>query len=772
VEFSLTNQGIEPPKAESLITGRITKVFANSGVHVQLAPGRYGRVALTELSDKYRSEPLKKMTIGKTVQCRVMDITTDGKQVDLSLRPSMVNQVGEVKDVQIRSFEDVKAEEVYRGYIVKTMDNGCFVMLGNNITARVQISNLSDHFIKDFKAAFPEGTLVKGRVLEVDVKRKRIEFSLKNSQVDPDKYKAPIMLSTMAVGQKLKGTVKKVESYGVFIAIENSQLSGLCHISESSDEFVSDLKAVYAEGDLVKAQVVKLDGKRISLGLKKSYFEGDVASSGDEDEDEEDEDVDEVDQAEDNGGDDDDENEGEDDDADDDDDEASEEGEDDDAEEAAPAKRILRASAKVATEDEDEDGEDEDGDEEDDGEDSEEDGDGASEEGEDDEGEDGNASEDDADDATAMEGDSVDDESDSEDDAEPDKSADSRKRKRLDAPRLEVNPGFSFAEGDEDEDEDEGQAYSSEEDDEDDSTDNTKKKTSKRAKRAAKVAEEDRVREEENALVDDSNTPQSPEAFDRLLLGSPNSSYLWVKYVAFYLQMTEIDNARKVAERALNTISVREEDERMNVWVARLNLENVYGTMESTQTVFAQAEKMNDSLKVHTHMTAIYEASDKGAAAEELHQKVCKKFRDVPDVWIRYGQFKMTQGKSVQARQVLQDALKALPKHQHIPLIVKFALMDFKNDEVERGRTILENVLANYPKRVDLWNVYLDQELRVGNHEVIRSLFERCTALNLSSKKMKYFFKRYLEFEKTEGDADTVEHVKKKAREYVESKMG
>jgi len=38
-----------------------------------------------------------------------------------------------------------------------------------------------------------------------------------------------------------------------------------------------------------------------------------------------------------------------------------------------------------------------------------------------------------------------------------------------------------------------------------------------------------------------------------------------------------------------------------------------------------------------------------------------------------------------------------------------------------------------------------------------------------SSKKMKYFFKRYLEFEKLHGTEETIEHVKQKAREYVES---
>jgi rRNA biogenesis protein RRP5 len=89
--------------------------------------------------------------------------------------------------------------------------------------------------------------------------------------------------------------------------------------------------------------------------------------------------------------------------------------------------------------------------------------------------------------------------------------------------------------------------------------------------------------------------------------------------------------------------------------------------------------------------------------------------------------------------------------------------------DTERARTIFENILTNYPKRVDLWNVYLDQEIRLADVSIIRSLFERVITLPLSSKKMKHFFKRYLDFEKTEGTPETVAHVTAKAKEYVQA---
>lgn len=55
----------------------------------------------------------------------------------------------------------------------------------------------------------------------------------------------------------------------------------------------------------------------------------------------------------------------------------------------------------------------------------------------------------------------------------------------------------------------------------------------------------------------------------------------------------------------------------------------------------------------------------------------------------------------------------------------------------ERGRSFFENMLRNYPKRMDLWSVYLDQEIRAGDLHRCRSLFDRVTYLKLPPKKMK-----------------------------------
>lgn len=106
-------------------------------------------------------------------------------------------------------------------------------------------------------------------------------------------------------------------------------------------------------------------------------------------------------------------------------------------------------------------------------------------------------------------------------------------------------------------------------------------------------------------------TPESTADFERLLLGSPNSSYLWVQYMSFQLQLAEIEKAREVAQRALKTINFREEQEKFNVWIALLNLENTYGTDESLETTFKEAARRNDSKTIHLALASILEDSGK-----------------------------------------------------------------------------------------------------------------------------------------------------------------
>lgn len=106
-------------------------------------------------------------------------------------------------------------------------------------------------------------------------------------------------------------------------------------------------------------------------------------------------------------------------------------------------------------------------------------------------------------------------------------------------------------------------------------------------------------------------TPESNADFERLLLGSPNSSYLWIQYMSFQIQLSELEKAREVAQRAFKTINFREEQEMLNVWTALLNLENIYGTEQTIEETFKEAVRRNDAKTIYLGLATIFERSEK-----------------------------------------------------------------------------------------------------------------------------------------------------------------
>ncbi|CAN9509947.1 unnamed protein product [Ophioblennius macclurei] len=297
-----------------------------------------------------------------------------------------------------------------------------------------------------------------------------------------------------------------------------------------------------------------------------------------------------------------------------------------------------------------------------------------------------------------------------------------------------------------------------------------KKKKSRHEAEQEKKAAEKALVQRETELMDPSLRPEDAGAFERLLLGSPNSSLLWLQYMAHHLQATQIEQARAVAERALKTISFREEQEKLNVWVALLNLENMYGTPETLKKVFDRAVQFCEPMPVYQQLADIYAKSDKTKEAENLYKNMVKRFRQNKSVWLSYGTFLLQQGQGDAAAAVLQRALNSLPPKESVDVITKFAQLEFRYGDAEKGRNMFDKVLTSYPKRTDLWSVFIDLTVKHGSAKEVRALFDRVIHLSVSAKKVKFFFKRYLDYEKKHGTAESVRAVKEKAVEFVEAK--
>ncbi|XP_019053357.1 PREDICTED: rRNA biogenesis protein RRP5 isoform X2 [Nelumbo nucifera] len=665
-----------------VLGGRINRILPGvGGLLVQIGPHLHGKVHFTELADEWLSNPLLEYQEGQFVKCQVLEIIRSTKgllHVDLSLRATSLEGIQSPKSVglnndlnslisRVKRIEDIHPNMAVKGYVKNVTSKGCFIMLSRKIDAKILLSNLSDGFIENPEEEFPVGKLVSGKVLSVEPLSKRVEVTLRTENTSSASKIDMCDLSSLHVGDVISGRIKRVETYGLFIIIDPTNLVGLCHVSELSDDHIDNIGSKYRAGERVMTKILKVDKERqrISLGMKNSYLSDDTS-------------VDLLNRNIDEN--------------------KHENGLVDD-----PLVSISQERSACGIQDSDPDY-------------------GSRE-------------------------------------CEVLAQAESR------ASILPLDVNLDDVDGS---DLDNAVNRAEEHDNE---TATISEKNKRRAKRKAKEERELEIRAAEERLLE-KDIPRTSDEFEKLVRSSPNSSFVWIKYMAFALSVSDVEKARSIAERALSTINIREENEKLNIWVAYFNLENEYGEppQEAVMKTFHRALQYCDPKKVHLALLNMYERTEQYNLADELLNKMVKKFKHSCKVWLRRVQSLLKQGKDG-VQSVVSRALLCLPKNKHIKFVSHTAILEFKFGVPDRGRSVFEEILREYPKRTDLWSIYLDQEVRLGDADIIRALFERAVSLRLPPKKMKFIFKKYLEYEKSCGHEERVEYVKRIAIEYVENSL-
>ncbi|XP_073045795.1 rRNA biogenesis protein RRP5 [Primulina eburnea] len=663
------------------VGGRIYKVLPGvGGLLVQIDQHLYGKVHFTELTDAWVSDPLSGYREGQFVKCKVLEISRAGNgkiHIDLSMR-STSNDRHDLKLTEHNSgmhsstqhvdkLTDLYPNMVVQGYVKNISAKGCFVMLSRKIDAKVLLCNLSVNFVDSPEKDFPVGKHVSGRVLSVEPLSNRVELTLKTSTATSGLKSDAYSLNSIIVGDIISGRIKRVESYGLFISIDRTNVVGLCHVSELSDIHLDNIETKFNAGERVIAKVLKVDEERnrVSLGMKKSYFKDEETLQM-----------------------------------------ISRQSVDDDVEKngfmvVAESKSLLQnTSAAIEN--------------------------------------------------TSLEVDS----------GYQSVLADFGNRALV--PPLEVLlDDVEIPDDEVDVDNVPNAAHA----------EIVEEENEKRAKKKAREEREQEIRAAEDRLLE-KDIPKSADECEKLVRSSPNSSFIWIKYMEFMLSLADVEKARSIAERALRTINIREESEKLNIWVAYFNLENEYGNPpeDAVMKVFQRALQYCDPKKVHLALLGMYQRTEQHKSACELLDKMARKFKRSCKVWQCHIQSLLKQN-SDGTQSVVNRALLCLPRHKHIKFISQTAILEFKCGVPERGRSLFEGMLREYPKRTDLWSIYLDQEIRLGDGDVVRALFERAISLCLPPKKMKFLFKKYLAYEKTIGDEERIESVKKKALDYAESTL-
>jgi len=641
-------------------------------------------------------------------------MSSNGSKVEVSLRESRIE--GDMEDDAVPAEKDI-----VHAYVVTTNRKGCFLRLSRFTEGRVILKELSDSFLPDPISMFPPGRLVIGKVKVVKEyggksrkTRKVIDLDMRESILLEDKSK--LKFEDIEKDHKYTGVVTRIEQYGVFVRLDNSEISGLAHLSECSDDYVKSLCALYNPGDLVKVLVINVvgDKRQIGLSMKASHFEDD---SDDSDDDSSSSDVDDTEMK-----------------------DLSSPTDDNSDIDSDDENFTSKLASKMESEN-------------------------------------ANVSDDNS------ESSSDDSDSESSDESSDDSSTD-------DSPQaMDTDVGFDWGT----EDTKEKRMGLSHHEDSDSSSDESaddadakNKSTHKSRKKVVeKKQEEKRISEIEQRMADGTadENPETTADFERLLASNPNSSENWIRFMAYHLSLADIEGARKVANRAFDRIEFRQEGEKLNVWTALIALESKYGTPNNFNDVIIRASQHNNPKQVYLRACEMLETKVDAVnaddvvkdQADQMFTKMCKKFKSKKTVWISHFKYLVKSARHDEAHELRKRSVTSLPAYKHVETMSKFAQLEYEYGSTERARTIFDALLDKHPKRMDLLFVCVDKEIKHGDTDAARRLFEKRVnppsgqkQVKYSDKQMKSLFKKWYRMEDTYGDDERRMNVKMAAKEYVE----
>jgi small subunit ribosomal protein S1 len=264
--YVLSKRKVDAEKAWSLMRKRFengevfeaeVKEVVKGGLVVDL--GVRGFVPASLVEDYYVEdfEDYK----GRTLTFKIIELDEEKNRLILSHRAVVEEEKQKLKK---KLLDEIQPGDVLEGKVQRLTDFGAFVDIGG-VDGLVHISQLSHEHVEKPSDVVKEGETVKVKVLSVDRDNERISLSIKETIPGPWENiaeKAP-------VGSVLKGTVKRLVSYGAFVEVFPG-VEGLVHISQISRKHIGTPHEVLSEGQEVEVKVLDVNEneKRLSLSMK------------------------------------------------------------------------------------------------------------------------------------------------------------------------------------------------------------------------------------------------------------------------------------------------------------------------------------------------------------------------------------------------------------------------------------------------------------------------------------------------------------------------
>ena len=247
---------------ETLKEGAIVKgivKITDYGAFVDLG-GIDSLLHITDLAWRRVRHPSEVLEQGQEITAKVLKFDQEKNRVSLGIK-----QLGE--DPWIGIGRRYPQGTRLFGKVTNITDYGAFVEIEAGIEGLVHVSEMDwTNKNVDPKKVVQLGEEVEVMVLEIDEERRRISLGMKQCKPNPWEEFA----ATHQKGDTVKGQIKSITDFGVFIGLEGG-IDGLVHLSDLSwTEPGEEAVRKYKKGEELEAVVLSIDveRERISLGVK------------------------------------------------------------------------------------------------------------------------------------------------------------------------------------------------------------------------------------------------------------------------------------------------------------------------------------------------------------------------------------------------------------------------------------------------------------------------------------------------------------------------
>jgi small subunit ribosomal protein S1 len=237
----------------------VVKNITDYGAFIDLG-GIDGLLHITDMTYGRINHPKEMVEVSQEIEVKILKFDPETQRVSLGC-----------KQISPDPWEHVDLRypvgAIVRGEVVSMPDYGVFIQLEDGIEGLVHISEMTwNKRIKHPSKLVELQQIVEAKVLGVDVENKRISLGMRQLESNP----WDVVEERYPVGTIIKGTVRNITDFGIFIGIEEG-IDGLVHISDLSwSQRIKHPSTLFQKSDEVEARVLNIDrdNERFSLGIK------------------------------------------------------------------------------------------------------------------------------------------------------------------------------------------------------------------------------------------------------------------------------------------------------------------------------------------------------------------------------------------------------------------------------------------------------------------------------------------------------------------------